>query len=144
VLSIEGTSFSHFWSTNMTHPIEIHGTLRPNGVLVLDHMPNVQPGRFRVTLEPIANETPEPQPQPSPEIPQWALDLARFQANRLAYPEEKLEPFWGMQVAWNKEGTQIVASAGRDEDPHAKLKELGLDPCEVVIDFIHDPFVSYI
>jgi hypothetical protein len=31
--------------------IEIHGTLRENGVVILDQRPNLPPGRIRLTID---------------------------------------------------------------------------------------------
>jgi hypothetical protein len=124
--------------------IEIHGTLRENGVVILDQQPNLPPGRVRLTIAPIIANEPQTQPQTPPELPQWAKDMARFRRNREQFPDEQLEPFWGMQVAWNMEGTQIIASAATDRELYAILKQSGIDSSEVVFDFIPDPFVSYI
>ncbi len=33
--------------------IEVQGTLREDGTLVLDHKPNLPPGRVKVTVEPV-------------------------------------------------------------------------------------------
>jgi hypothetical protein len=48
-----------------------------------------------------------------------------------------------LQVAWNAEGTKILATGADHELLHRHLKTAGIDPCSVVIEFIHDPDVSY-
>jgi hypothetical protein len=40
-----------------TNAIEIQGTLREDGTLVLDEKPNLPPGRVRVTVQPILDYT---------------------------------------------------------------------------------------
>ena len=40
-------------------------------------------------------------------------EMERFQENRLRYPLEKLIPYEGFHVAWNLEGTEIVAVGTR-------------------------------
>src|SRR5258708_29964786 len=40
-----------------TNAIEIQGTLREDGTLVLDDNPNLPPGRVRVTVEPVPDLT---------------------------------------------------------------------------------------
>jgi hypothetical protein len=40
-----------------THAIEIQGTLREDGTLVLDNKPNLPPGRMKVTVEPLPDLT---------------------------------------------------------------------------------------
>src|SRR3954467_8028183 len=40
-----------------TKAIEVHGTLRGDGTLVLDDKPNLPPGRVKVTVEPVPDLT---------------------------------------------------------------------------------------
>ena len=40
-----------------TNAIEVQGTLRPDGTLVLDDKPNLPPGRVKVTVEPTSELT---------------------------------------------------------------------------------------
>jgi hypothetical protein len=37
-----------------TNVVEVEGTLRPDGTLVLDRKPNLPPGPVRVTLQPVS------------------------------------------------------------------------------------------
>jgi hypothetical protein len=41
-----------------TSALEILGTLRPDGTLVLDEKPNLPPGRVRVTLQAVPDDKP--------------------------------------------------------------------------------------
>jgi hypothetical protein len=63
--------------------------------------------------------------------PQFMENLARFRA-------DQLRQFAGQRVAWNWEGTCIVA-AGKDYDEvYQRLQEAGIDSSEVVFDFVDD------
>jgi hypothetical protein len=75
--------------------------------------------------------------------PKEGIDVLRFRRNRDQFPDEDLVPFWGLQVAWNTEGTRVVATGATHELLYRHLKTAGIDPCQVVVEFIHDPDVSY-
>jgi hypothetical protein len=67
------------------------------------------------------------------------MDMRQYLINRHQFPHEELEPYAGRYVAWNPEGTQILAS---DEDPGQVIdavKALGYDPAETVIEAIPSP-----
>jgi hypothetical protein len=72
------------------------------------------------------------------------INLVQFRRNRDAFPEDLLRPYWGKRVAWNAEGTQIVASGATEDEVFDRLEELGIDPCQTVGEFIFDPNTSYI
>lgn len=72
------------------------------------------------------------------------IDPILFRRNRDAAPEEQLRPYWGKRVAWNAEGTQIVASGATEDEVFDRLEALGIDPLQTVGEFIFDPNVSYI
>ena len=59
-------------------------------------------------------------------------DLEAFLTNRRDFPPERLRTFSGQYIAWNLEGTAIVASAPDEPALHDKLVELGIDPGQVV------------
>lgn len=40
-----------------SNPIEIQGTLREDGTLLLDEKPNLPPGRVKVTVQPVFDPT---------------------------------------------------------------------------------------
>jgi hypothetical protein len=42
--------------------IELHGTLRADGTLILDEKPNLPPGRVRVVVQPLAGTPAKPDP----------------------------------------------------------------------------------
>jgi hypothetical protein len=67
------------------------------------------------------------------------LDLSRYHQNRCNYPPEKLLPYAGQHVAWGPDGTRILAS-GEDIDAVVrKLREAGVEPNQVVLDYIDPP-----
>jgi hypothetical protein len=67
-----------------------------------------------------------------PEIP-W-VDSNKFNENTSKIPAEELLQYAGQVIAWNLDGTRILAS-GKDElDVDKKLRLLGIDPSQVVFD----------
>jgi len=72
------------------------------------------------------------------------LDYLTYTRNRANFPEAELERYWGRHVAWNFEGTRILADGATMKELFARLDEMGIDPCATVSDFIRDPDTSYI
>ena len=72
--------------------------------------------------------------KPVSELP----DLKQFLKNRSHFLDEQLRPFAGQYVAWNLEGTQILASADDEQSLQERLQALGIDPAQVVGSYI-DP-----
>jgi hypothetical protein len=71
---------------------------------------------------------------------QWPwLDLGTYQKNRRNFPHEQLIPYEGKQVAFNVEGTRILASGDTVEEVFDQLAEAGIDSDQVVISFIDPP-----
>jgi hypothetical protein len=65
------------------------------------------------------------------------IDLAVFEENRRKHiPPESLLPYRGQHVAYNAEGTAIVASAPEMPELYARLKALGIPQSRVVIGWI--------
>lgn len=91
----------------------------------------------------------EAPPPPAPAVGQpparWMgqVDLLEFNYNRARFPDEQLRPYWGKQVAWRADGQAIVASGDTPGELFARLHELGITADCVMIDFVHDPSVSY-
>ena len=73
---------------------------------------------------------------------QRQIDLARHTRNKGQVPPEYLIPFWRKQVAWNAEGTRIVAAATTDAALLVELQRLGISPQEVVFGYVDDPEVG--
>jgi hypothetical protein len=59
--------------------------------------------------------------------------------NREAVPLAELEPYYGKHVAWNMDGTKIVASGADDGEVIQAVLHAGLDPGQVVISYIYGP-----
>lgn len=68
------------------------------------------------------------------------VDLATFAENQRKIPLETLAeiiaPYRGMQVAWNAEGTSIVAGGETHDVVLAQLEALGLSAEAVVFHYI--------
>jgi hypothetical protein len=79
----------------------------------------------------------------SADRPSEPIDVLLWRRNRDQFPDGQLEPYWGKQVAWSADGKSIVAGAQTHEELYAALKSLGVHPADVVVEFIHDPNVSY-
>lgn len=77
-------------------------------------------------------------------MPGQMIDLAQHRRNREAVPEAELRPYRGKRVAWNAEGTQILAAGDTEDEVFARLAELGIDPCDTVGEFVFDPDASYL
>jgi hypothetical protein len=56
--------------------------------------------------------------------------------NRL--PPEYIAPYRGKQVAWSRDGTRILASGDTIEEVYEKIREMGLDPSQVVGEYIEE------
>lgn len=79
-------------------------------------------------------------PTPSRKEP---IDLLLFRRNRDEYPDEQLQPHWGKQAAWSGDGKTLIASAESHEALYKFLYGIGVDPTDVVVEFIPHPDVSY-
>jgi hypothetical protein len=55
------------------------------------------------------------------------------------FPWEELAKYEGQYIAYNWEGTSIVAAAPTRELLHERLKELGIDLGRVIFDFADPP-----
>jgi hypothetical protein len=71
---------------------------------------------------------------------QWPwLDYATHHRNRCAIPPEQLLPYAGKHVAWNWEGTRIVASGDTEAQVFAQLKAAGIDTGQVILSYVEGP-----
>lgn len=62
-----------------------------------------------------------------------------FVENRNRVPLETLLPYRGRYVAWNLEGTQIVASGNDEGELLDELRRKGFDLTAVVQSFVDEP-----
>jgi hypothetical protein len=65
-------------------------------------------------------------------------DLGQFEKNRVRFPLDELSKYAGLFIAWSPDGTRILASAETMEAVDQKLREAGIDPSQVVGDYV-DP-----
>lgn len=70
------------------------------------------------------------------------FDPVLFEANQAVFPEEQLQAFWGRHVAWNFEGTRILADGATHPELYRRLNELGIDPALTVDAYVPDPAAS--
>ena len=59
--------------------------------------------------------------------------------NRSAFPEEELKKYYGKHVAWNLDGTQIVASGIDDLDVFNVVGAAGYSTDQVVFSYVPYP-----
>jgi hypothetical protein len=64
---------------------------------------------------------------------------ALFTDNANQYPAAKLAQFAGQHVAWSLDGTQILAGGADRDAAERNLRALGLNPSEVVWDYVPAP-----
>jgi hypothetical protein len=65
-----------------------------------------------------------------------------FDKNHRAFPIEELWKHIGKHIAWNRDGTQIVADGATLGEVISKVEALGLKGMQVVFDYVDDPNVS--
>lgn len=66
-------------------------------------------------------------------------DLRFYAENRRRFPAEHLIPYQGKFVAWSPDGTRILASGNERGEVWEQLGKAGLDPSQVVNDYIDPP-----
>jgi hypothetical protein len=67
------------------------------------------------------------------------LDLGTYHNNRCRFPPEQLSPYYGKHVAWSLDGLRILASGEDIDDVERQLEAVGVDPSQVVHDYIPPP-----
>jgi hypothetical protein len=60
-------------------------------------------------------------------------------ANRAAFPVEQLIPYEGRYVAWSADSTRILASGADLFEVERNVVAAGLDPSQVIYEFIPVP-----
>jgi hypothetical protein len=60
-------------------------------------------------------------------------------ANRVAFPLEQLIPFEGKYVAWTADSTRILTSGADLLEVEKNLVAAGIDPSQVIFEFISPP-----
>jgi hypothetical protein len=64
------------------------------------------------------------------------VDLARFQTNQRNVDPAAVLPYRGKHIAWNAEGTAVVASGDSYEALFEELDRLGIPTDQIVHDFV--------
>jgi hypothetical protein len=88
-------------------------------------------------LRGIMSEQTKPKPQP----PGSGWVLPEHFENREKFPAEELAKYYGKCVAWNRDGTQILASGDDHDQLFDRIEELGLPGGSFVVSVI-DPFAA--
>ena len=71
---------------------------------------------------------------------QWPwMDLGTYNKNRPNFPADELIPYEGKQVAFNVEGTRILASGDTVEEVYKQLDAAGIGHDQIVISYIDPP-----
>jgi len=68
-----------------------------------------------------------------PNVP-W-LDARHFE-NRRNFPAQELAKYAGRHIAWNWDGTQVLASGETLDAVEEQLQTQGVDPAHVVFDYV--------
>ncbi len=65
-------------------------------------------------------------------------DTIKFEENRWKVPWEYLQPYVGLHVAWDLEGTRILASGKTRSEVYQALENQGIHLGQVVYNYIDD------
>ena len=78
-------------------------------------------------------------------LEEYAARMRVFLPNRQAFPLEELMKYEGQWIAWNPEGTAIVASSSESAEVVYELViAAGYDPSRCVFDYIPDPNCTHL
>jgi hypothetical protein len=69
---------------------------------------------------------------------------ARFLQNQREFPADELLRYQGQHIAWSWDGSQILAADADRRALDQKLRDAGIDPLQVIHDFVEDPNLSYL
>ena len=71
-----------------------------------------------------------------------------FNQNRGTHSYESIQPYFEHLVAWQADGTRIVAAIRGNWELLPKLEEQliqqGIDPSQVVLEYVTDPEIGYL
>jgi len=68
---------------------------------------------------------------------------ARFLENQRKFPVDELLRYQGQYIAWSWDGSNILAADVNRRALDQKLRDAGIDPLQVIHDFVEDPNLSY-
>jgi hypothetical protein len=69
---------------------------------------------------------------------------ARFLENQRAFSMDELLRYQGQHIAWSWDGSQILAAHPDRQGLDQKLRDAGINPLQVIHDFVEDPNLSYL
>ncbi len=69
---------------------------------------------------------------------------ARFLENQRTFSAEELLRYRGQHIAWSWDGSQILAADADRRALDEKLRNAGIDPLQVIHDYVEDPNLSYL
>ncbi len=67
------------------------------------------------------------------------LDVETFNRNRAQFPAAELWKHAGRYIAWSGDGSRIVASGESEAELERNLRAAGIDPSQVVGDYVDPP-----
>lgn len=67
------------------------------------------------------------------------VDAHQWTIKRHQFPDELLQPHWGRHAAFNADASQIIASAETRDGIYDIIERMGIDPEQVVVEYIDDP-----
>jgi hypothetical protein len=67
-----------------------------------------------------------------------------FSQNRATHPLDITAPYFNKYIAWKADGTKILASGESLEALEANLITMGIDPGQIVSEFVPDPDIGYV
>lgn len=67
-----------------------------------------------------------------------------FRENQRNFAAEELLRHQGQHIAWSWDGSQILASDRDRRTLDQKLRDAGIDPLQVIHDYVEDPNLSYL
>ena len=69
---------------------------------------------------------------------------SRFLENQRKFPAEELLRYQGQHIAWSWDGSRILAADADRRALAQKLHDAGIDPLQVIHDFVEHPDLSYL
>jgi hypothetical protein len=69
---------------------------------------------------------------------------ATFIENQRRFPADELLRYQGQHIAWNWDGSQILAADADRRALDQKLRDTGIDPLQVIHDFVENGDLSYL
>ena len=67
-----------------------------------------------------------------------------FNQNRVLHPPEDLLPYANQHVAWTADGTRLLTNGLTEDEVEEKLVAMGINPNQVVFEYIPDPDEVYL